>query len=73
MSNSIEESFIELIDKHFPKGGKERGKAILFAAEALADIKRIIEEAKPVIENDDSGAIWATEEYHNNLLKVLGE
>lgn len=40
---------------------------------ALAETKRIIENAKPVIENDDAGAKWAADDYHTNLMKALGE
>lgn len=56
VDSELENLFVELIDKHYPKGDKGRGKAMVLVAEALQAINNLYikrEEVERAIGEDE--------------------
>lgn len=61
MADTIKDTLNRLV------GGLTVNEQSLTVDEALAEIKRIVSEARP------AGHSEALDEYHNNLMKVIGD
>lgn len=84
MSKSIKE-VLDSLEIDSSMSGYDSGKYWIEGKEdAIAEIKRIIEEAKPEVEEHNNFSTMAVhgyysaivkhlDDYHNNLLKALGE